>query len=186
MKDFLRWYLNLTDYEKPHPDGSNFRLKWPITSDTDSASAASMKPENRSTTKFVQMDWPSVEKYLVTLDQSGYFSKSYLQQKHASLVQRGKALDAMKMEDGVPQGFEADEVFWTQELYEAPVIDNLRAYQGPGLAAGQAAYKLVMPGPPDSEEWAFLLYTKMEQGKCVIDSIAHLRGGQEHESLGNR
>ncbi|GAB3723188.1 hypothetical protein GCM10027594_04100 [Hymenobacter agri] len=184
MKGFLRWYLNLVDYEKPHPEGSSVQFKIPITPETDSALAARITPEQRSSTKYYQMDWHSVSSYLAMLGKSGYFSKSYLQEKRASLLKRGKALDAAKMEDGEPEGFEADEVFWMMELYATSDIDKLRAYRASNAKTRDGIYELPVALPGD-EKSSFILYTKKENDRCVIDSVARLFNG-EYSSVGNK
>jgi hypothetical protein len=186
MKSFLRWYRESTNGEKPDATHGGSWFKLPVDAAKDPEYAAKVPPQERSSTKYVEVNWPNIEQYLRWLGKSGYFSESYLQTKRASMTRRGKALEVAKQEVEVFDGFEADEVFWTQELYEPPTVDHLQAYQEPGLAAGQTAYKLVLDGAPTDDEWAFLLYTKSEKGRCVIDSIAHLRGGRQHESLGNR
>ena len=176
MKEFLRWYLDLVDYEKPHPEGSSIQFKIPITPESDSALAARVTPEQRSSTKYFQMDWRSVDSYLTMLEKSGYFSKSYLQEKRESLLRRGKALDAAKMEDGEPEGFEADEVFWMMELYASSDIDRLRIYRTSNAKVRDIIYELpeALPG---GEKFSFLLYTKTENDRCVIDSVARLFNG---------
>ncbi|MBH8557802.1 hypothetical protein [Hymenobacter negativus] len=184
MKGFLRWYLSLVDYEKPNPEYSGLNFKIPVTSETDSSVAASIRPENRSSTKYYQMDWPSVDNYLAMLGKSGYFSKSYLQEKRASLLHRGKALDASKMEDGEPEGFEADEVFWMMELYAPSDINRLRVYRAPDNKVRDGIYELP-ESLPEGEKFSFLLYTKNENGRCVIDSVARLFNG-EYSSVGNK
>lgn len=184
MKGFLRWYLSLVDYEKPNPEYSGLNFKIPVTSETDSSVAASVRPENRSSTKYFQMDWRSVDSYLAMLEKSGYFSKSYLQEKRVSLLRRGKALDAAKMEDGEPEGFEADEVFWMMELYAPADIDGLRVYRGLNTNVRNGVYELP-ESLPEGEKFSFLLYTKVENGRCVIDSVARLFNG-EYSSVGNK
>lgn len=171
MKGFLRWYLALVDYEKPAVEGAHVQFKWPITPETDSAFAASVQPEDRSPTKYIQMNWPSVDKYVATLRRSGYFSQSYLREKRASIIERGQKMEAAKMEDGVFEGFDADEVFWTQELYEPGDVDRLQPYPDAALRPGQFAYKV----PTAVPYYGFLLYLKTENGTCVIDSVAHWR-----------
>ena len=184
MKGFLHWYLSLVDYEKPNPEYSGLNFKIPVTSETDSSVAASVRPENRSSTKYFQMDWRSVESYLAMLEKSGYFSKSYLQKKRASLLRRGKALDAAKMEDGEPEGFEADEVFWMMELYATSDIDRLRVYRASNAKTRDGIYELPVALPGDAKS-SFLLYTKKENNRCVIDSVARLFNG-EYSSVGNK
>ncbi|MBF9143293.1 hypothetical protein [Hymenobacter properus] len=184
MKEFLRWYLDLMDYEKPSSEYSSVRFKIPISPETDSALAARVAPEQRSSTKYYQIDWHSVDSYLAMLGKSGYFSKSYLQEKRASLLRRGKALDAAKMEDGEPEGFEADEVFWMMELYAPSDIDRVRVYRVPNAKIRDGIYELPVELPGD-EKSSFLLYTKKENGRCVIDSVARLFNG-EYSSVGNK
>lgn len=171
MQGFLRWYLALVDYEKPAVEGAHVQFKWPITADTDSAFAAKVKPEDRSPTKYVQMNWPSVDRYVATLRRSGYFSQSYLQEKRESIIERGKALEAAQLEDGILEGFDADEVFWTQELFEPGDVDRLQPYPDARLKPGHFAYKV----PTAVPYFGFLLYLKNENGACVIDSVTHWR-----------
>ncbi|MDO7854254.1 hypothetical protein [Hymenobacter convexus] len=184
MKGFLRWYLDLADVEKPHPEGSSVQFKIPITPETDSAVAAQVTSDQKSSTKYYQMDWRSVDSYLAMLGKSGYFSKSYLQEKRTSLLRRGKALDEARMEDGEPEGFEADEVFWMMELYAASDIDGLRVYRAPNKKVRGGIYELP-ESLPEGEKFSFLLYTKTENGRCVIDSVARLSNG-EYSSVGNK
>jgi hypothetical protein len=171
MKGFLRWYLAQVDPQKEHPEGTYVSFKWPITPETDSAFAAGVKPEDRSTTKYIQMDWPSIDKYVATLRKSGYFSESYLREKRASIIERGKAMEAEKMEDGVFDGFDVDEVFRTQELYEPGDVERLQPYKDARLKPGSFAYKV----PTAVPYFGFLLYLKNENGQCVLDSVAHWR-----------
>ncbi|MCB2378890.1 hypothetical protein LGH70_14910 [Hymenobacter sp. BT635] len=175
LREFLRWYLATTDYENPDPNRLGFTFKIPVNAQTDSAVAASIAPDQVSPTNYMQVDWPSVDNYLATLEKSGYFSRSYLQEKRASIERRGKAFDASHLEDGEPEGFEADEIFWMMELYAPADIALLSAYRSAQLKPGAVAYRLPAEGDPNFQ---FLLYTKKEQGRCVIDSVAHLRDGR--------
>jgi hypothetical protein len=183
MQSFLSWYLAQTDIEHPGTDLKHFSFKFPVSPGMDSAFVSKLGPDDKSSTKYIQMNWPSVDRYLESLKKSGYFSKSYLAEKKASIQRRGKAYDASHMDDGEAEGFEADEVFWMMELYEPSTITKLKPYHDPALKSSSVAYAL--PGIYGDDDVGFLLYTKSENGRCVIDSIAHLRNGKP-ESLGNR
>ena len=182
MKAFLNWYLVQTDYEHPGTDIKVVSFKFPISANTDSAFLAKLGPDDRSPTKYIQINELSIDRYVESLKKSGYFSTSYLKEKEASLERRGKALNAAHMEDGEAEGFEADEVFWMMELYDKANILNLKPYSSP-LKSNGIVYEL--PPTANNDNVGYLLYTKGENGRCVIDSIAHLRDGKP-ESLGNR
>ncbi|GAA3998154.1 hypothetical protein GCM10022408_06140 [Hymenobacter fastidiosus] len=182
IKAFLNWYLIQTDYEHPGTDIKSVSFKFPVSANTDSAFLAKLGPDDRSPTKYIQINEPSIDRYIESLKKSGYFSVSYLQEKKASLERRGKALNAAHMEDGEAEGFEADEIFWMMELYDKANISNLKPHSSP-LKNNGVVYEL--PPTANNDNVGYLLYTKGENGRCVIDSIAHLRDGKP-ETLGNR
>lgn len=183
IQSFLRWYLVQTDIEHPGTELKQLSFKFPVSPGMDSTFVAKLGPDDKSSTKYIQLNWLSVDRYLESLKKSGYFSKSYLAEKKASIQRRGNAFEASHMEDGEAEGFEADEVFWMMELYEPASISKLKPHNDPSLKSGSAAYEL--PALYGNDDVGFLLYTKSEDGRCVIDSIAHLRYNKP-ESLGNR
>ena len=177
IKDFLRWYLKFEDNGKD----SALIFNFPVTPSTDSAFVADLPRENVSSTRYIQMNWPKVENYLAVLQESGYFSSSYLQEKRKSIRKRGQALEARQMDDGEPEGFEADEIFWIMELYEPSDIEHILPYKNSQMKAGTSAFEVpvLTTDQEGSDKFSFLVYLKNENGRCLIDSIAHLRAGKQ-------
>lgn len=165
MKRFLRWYLASVE----QPDTSTRFINFPVTAWTDSAFRAAMPRSNVSSTAFYQLNRKKLTTYLDTLKKSGYFSNSFLLKEGASILKRGAELDAAKMNDGVFSGFAGDEVFWTQELYDAQDIDKLVPYVSSKLKNGTFAYRL----PSQAAQINFFLFLKIENGLCVLDSAKH-------------
>jgi len=162
VKAFLRWYARY--YERG--DTSTYFINSPLTGEEDSATLAKMPRDNISSTKYMQLNRRKLAVYLDTLRRSGYFSASYLAATRASILERGRDLEARKIEEGVPHGFDYDEVLNTQDIYDLKDIDKLKVYRPANLSPGTQAYSLTLP--PDFT-WYF--YFKQENGRCVLDSV---------------
>jgi hypothetical protein len=167
-KGFLHWYYRYYNERNfPRPDTSTWFINYPITAD-DSASVKELRG-NISSTPYLQLNRRKLEVYLDTLRRSGYFSESYLTNLRTSILRRGQKMEASKQsEGGVVEGFEADEVLDTQDIYNLSAIDKLAVYHPAGLQPGTQAYRLELL-PDEDFRWYF--YLKNENGRCVIDSL---------------
>lgn len=163
LKEFLRWYPAFTERRDTTDDFFNI----PLAGDETPEMLADLPRGSISRSGYMELNRPKVDNYIAKLRRSGYFSASYLAEKRASILKRGAAVEAQKMrENGVPEGFDADEVFGMQDFWEPQAVDNLKPYAAPGLAPPAQAYRLRL-----EPEFTILLYTKPEGGRCVVDSI---------------
>jgi hypothetical protein len=168
MKSFLQWYLNFYDNQ---PDSTRFiqAMRYPGNPVLDG------KPD---TTRYALVDRKRLDSFMASLKKSGYFSTSYLQEKNKSIIERGKALQAARMNDGVFEGFAADEVFWMQEMYEPADISRISLFKSSQLKPSTFAIEVPTADQEGMDKFGFLLYLKNENGLCVIDSVAHLIAGK--------
>lgn len=168
MKLFLRWYLA---FYNSHPDSTLFTqfAKYPGNPILNG------KPD---TTNYVLLDRKRLDNFMNTLKKSGYFSTSYLQEKNKSIIERGKALQAARMNDGIFDRFAGDEIFWMQELYEPNDIAKISLFKSARLKPGSIAIEVPTATQEGMDKFGFLLYLKNENGLCVIDSVAHLSAGK--------
>ena len=166
-KGFLRWYYRYFDRN----DTSTRFINFPLTGEEDAATLAQVRG-NISSTPYIQLNRRKLAVYLDTLRRSGYFSDSYLAALRASIVQRGQDLEEAKQPDGVPEGFDADEVMQGQDIYQPGDIDKLAAYQPANLKPGTLAYRLHLLSECEGcADFSWYFYLKRENGRCVVDSI---------------
>lgn len=167
MKGFLRWYHRRYNAE---PDTTTDFFNIPLTGEEDSATLAKIPRSNISTTKYFQLNRPKLDVYIDTLRRSGYFSNSYLTTLRASILDWGQAVEKEKVTEGVLEGFDADEVMLTQDLYQLEDIKKLAPYQPANLKPGTQAYRLKLPSTGE-ENFSWVFYVKQENGQCVVDSV---------------
>ena len=167
MKNFLRWYLGFVE----RSDTSTMFFNWPVSNPNDPLYSRPVPKGNVSHSKYIEFNKYKFEHYMDSLTESNYFSFSYLSEKRRSLFKRGAALDASKVDEPIAMNdFNADEIFFTQELYEPRNINTLKPYRDSKPTSGTLVYEF--SGYDDSESKC-LLYLKNENGLCVIDSIAY-------------
>jgi hypothetical protein len=167
MKGFLRWYHRR--FNADHDTTTDF-FNMPLTGEEDSATLAKIPRSNISTTKYFQLNRPKLDVYIDTLRRSGYFSSSYLATMRASILERGQAVEEEKVTEGVLEGFDADEVMLTQDLYQLEDIGKLAPYQPANLKSGTSAYRLQLPSIGE-ENFSWIFFVKQENGRCVVDSV---------------
>lgn len=167
MQSFLRWYHRRYNAE---PDTTTDFINSPLTGDEDAATLAKIARGNISSTKYMQLNRSKLQVYIDTLRRSGYFSASYLTAKQASILERGQELEAEKVTEGLLEGFDSDEVMYTQDLYQLEDINKLAAYQATNLPPGTQAYRLHLSAVGE-ENFSWIFYVKQEKGRCVIDSV---------------
>jgi hypothetical protein len=110
-----------------------------------------------------ELNEAGLTRYLSLLDSTGFFSPAFLTSKRTELTHKAAQLASFGAADGPPPGFDADLLFYTQELYEPEDLDSLRvAPQG----AGPATVLLPIMG----RRWEFA--TTQQQGRCMITNIA--------------
>jgi len=159
LQGFLRWYLAFAE-RRDTSLAPLLRYALPPAGAERRAFLAQTVPADISTTGYIVLNERKAANYFDRLQASGYFSAGFLRRQAASPRQRAAVLHQERQtENGAVPGFEADEVFNTQDLYGAAEISQLRP------AATPAVYQL----PVGIE--SFYFYTRREQGQVVIDSI---------------
>lgn len=166
LRQFLRWYLAFSE-RRDSSVAPLLRYPLPPAGPDRQAFLRQLTAADVSPTGYVVLNERRVATYLDSLRASNYFSVGFLARQAASLHQRGAALAAEReTENGAMPGFEADEIFNAQDLYQPADIARLRvapaAYQTHPAAP---VYQLPL-GPA-----SFFLYTRQEQGRVVLDSI---------------
>ena len=166
LRRFLRWYLAFSERR----DTSLFPLLnyvLPPPGPERQAFLTSIPRANISPVGYVTLNPRKARVFADSLRASGYFTAGFLARYEASLLRRGAALVAdPQTENGVEPGFDADEVFRAQDLYEPAELAGLalapaRDQHDPA----QPVYQL----PVGSDR--FLFYTRREAGQVAVDSI---------------
>lgn len=123
MQAFYRWYVGHRD--------SIEALRYCLV-DQDLSPRAALQP--------YAVDSAKQRAYLHYLAQSGFFAPTFLDRLNRTVVQKGAYLRTHPQVDGVPAGFEADDVFFTQDLdltpaafRYAPTATGLRVDSGENL-----------------------------------------------------
>jgi len=165
-QQFLRWYLAFSE-RRDTSVAPLLRYVLPPAGPERQAFLAQTAKNDVSPTGYIILHERKARNYLDSLQASGYFSAGFLVRYEASLQQRRAALIAEKQtENGAVPGFEADEIFNTQDLYQLADVASLtlapRAEQSNTLTA---VYHL--PVGPES----FYLYTSRQARRIVIDRI---------------
>jgi hypothetical protein len=110
-----------------------------------------------------ELNEAGLTRYLALLDSTGFFAPAFLASKRTELTRKAAQSASVGATDGPPPGFDADLLFYTQELYEPEDLDSLQlAPQGTGPATVLL--------PIFGRRWEFA--TAQQQGRCMITSIA--------------
>lgn len=110
-----------------------------------------------------ELNEAGLTRYIALLDSTNFFSAAFLASKRTELTRKATRLASFGAADGPPPGFDADLLFYTQELYEPEDLDSLRLAP---WGSGPATVLLPILG----RRWEFA--TTQQHGRCVITNIA--------------
>lgn len=109
-----------------------------------------------------ELNAAGLTRYLALLDSTGFFAPAFLAAKRTELTRKAARLASFGAADGPPPGFDADLLFYTQELYEPEDLDSLR------LAPAATGPDVVLL-PILGRRWEFA--TTQQHSRCVITGI---------------
>ena len=156
VRTFLQWY-----YQNQERLATYVVLSYPQSA----AAAFEVPPGHVSKSGRYELNEPGLAQYIGLLDSTGFFSASFLANKKQELARKAGRLTSFRPDDGPPPGFDADLLFYSQELYEPEDLGSLRLK--PGAAAGQSAVVVL---PIMDRRWEFTV--AQQSAGCVITAIA--------------
>lgn len=154
VRAFLSWY-----YQNQERLATHQVLSYP----QQVAASFEVPAGHISKSGHYELNEKGLTRYLALLDSTSFFSPTFLTNKRTELTRKAAQLVSFGAADGPPPGFDADLLFYTQELYEPEDLDSL---QLASQSSGPATVLLPVLG----RRWEFA--TTQQQGHCVITSIA--------------